>query len=92
MSDSNDSIMSPHDWLNQKVWSHLAGAWVGLELDEAQGKNDGVVRGYRYFSCPPNHGFSAQNTLKFEIAESRGVSWGFHPAFKLGSSKDMAKL
>ena len=39
--------------------SHLAGAWVGLELDDAQGKNDGVVRGYRYFCCPPNHGFSA---------------------------------
>ena len=27
------------------------GEWVGLELDRAKGKNDGEVRGVRYFRC-----------------------------------------
>ncbi|CAJ1355323.1 unnamed protein product [Effrenium voratum] len=32
------------------------GRWLGLELDEAEGKNDGVVQSCRYFSCPAQHG------------------------------------
>ena len=37
---------------------------MGVELDEAQGKNDGNVAGESYFSCPPNHGvFSRMNRL-----------------------------
>lgn len=57
--------------------THFApGAWVGLELDDAQGKNDGVVRGYRYFCCPPNHGLFVRPAVLMPIArtpcESRG--------------------
>ncbi|WVR06294.1 hypothetical protein IAU60_003324 [Kwoniella sp. DSM 27419] len=33
-----------------------AGKWVGVELIEAGGKNDGSVKGERYFDCQPNHG------------------------------------
>lgn len=33
-----------------------AGNWLGVELDDASGKNDGAVQGRRYFTCKPGHG------------------------------------
>ena len=32
------------------------GEWIGIELDEAEGKNDGTVNGIRYFGCQQSHG------------------------------------
>jgi dynactin 1 len=36
--------------------SFQTGKWVGIELDDPQGKNSGVVQGKRYFECKLNHG------------------------------------
>ncbi|KAL2759871.1 hypothetical protein ACRALDRAFT_2038634 [Sodiomyces alcalophilus JCM 7366] len=37
--------------------AHFApGDWVGIELDEDTGKNDGSVQGERYFDCAMGHG------------------------------------
>lgn len=33
-----------------------AGDWIGVVLDDASGKNDGSVKGRRYFTCEPGHG------------------------------------
>ncbi|XP_075919202.1 CAP-Gly domain-containing linker protein 4-like isoform X4 [Petromyzon marinus] len=33
--------------------------WAGVELDEADGKNNGSVDGTRYFTCAPRHGIFA---------------------------------
>ncbi|XP_029114233.1 CAP-Gly domain-containing linker protein 4 isoform X3 [Scleropages formosus] len=35
------------------------GLWAGVELDEAEGKNDGSVAGVQYFACPVRHGIFA---------------------------------
>lgn len=32
------------------------GKWVGIELSEPVGKNDGSVKGVPYFSCQMNYG------------------------------------
>ena len=30
--------------------------WAGVEYAEPVGKNDGAVKGVRYFTCPPETG------------------------------------
>lgn len=32
------------------------GKWIGIELSEPKGKNDGSVMGVAYFSCKANYG------------------------------------
>lgn len=40
-----------------------AGAWIGVVLDNATGKNDGSVQGQRYFDCQPGHGMFVRPTV-----------------------------
>lgn len=46
--------------------THFApGDWIGIELEDASGKNDGAIQGKRYFDCPPGHGmFTRPSVLK----------------------------
>ncbi|KAG1469415.1 hypothetical protein G6F56_003268 [Rhizopus delemar] len=45
--------------------SFQTGKWIGVELDEPEGKNSGVVQGKRYFECKANHGvFTRPNNVK----------------------------
>lgn len=43
------------------------GTWIGVELDAPKGKNDGSIKGVRYFSCKPQHGmFVRADKLRFD--------------------------
>ncbi|KAK4243783.1 dynein associated protein-domain-containing protein [Corynascus novoguineensis] len=45
--------------------SFAPGYWVGIELEDASGKNDGSVNDVRYFDCPMGYGmFVRPNALK----------------------------
>lgn len=39
-----------------------AGEWVGIELEEDTGKNDGSVQGERYFDCDMGYGMFVRPT------------------------------
>jgi hypothetical protein len=43
--------------------------WIGIILDDAQGKNNGSVKGKAYFNCEENHGtFLRPNLVRCIIA------------------------
>lgn len=43
--------------------SFSTGKWVGIELYQPNGKNDGSVNGITYFTCKPNCGVFVRPTL-----------------------------
>lgn len=48
------------------------GEWVGVELEEATGKNDGAVKGDRYFQCRPGYGmFLRQSGVKRVVQDAK---------------------
>jgi len=51
--------------------------WVGIELDEPRGSNDGEVDGIRYFDCEENHGLFVKYqklTMKMTTIDRSGVN------------------
>ena len=51
--------------------THFApGDWIGIELEDASGKNDGAVQGQRYFDCPPGHGMFIRPSVLTIVDES----------------------
>ena len=48
--------------------THFAkGTWIGVAIDQARGKNDGSVKGHRYFQCEKKHGLftKPENVIRF---------------------------
>jgi dynactin 1 len=43
------------------------GTWLGIELNEPAGKNDGSVRDERYFTCPKDHGLFIRDSSGVRI-------------------------
>lgn len=51
--------------------THFApGDWIGVELGDASGKNDGAVQGQRYFDCLPGHGMFIRPSVLTIVDES----------------------
>ncbi|KAL1914447.1 uncharacterized protein VTP21DRAFT_8899 [Calcarisporiella thermophila] len=50
--------------------SFAPGNWVGVELDEPAGKNNGVVQGRRYFMCKENYGVFVRSSQIKIVEES----------------------
>lgn len=48
------------------------GDWIGVELDEASGKNDGSVQGERYFDCEDKYGMFLRSTGIGKVVEDPG--------------------
>lgn len=46
-----------------------AGEWLGLELADSTGKNDGSVKGERYFECEPCHGIFIRKEAVVKIVK-----------------------
>ncbi|VDO00213.1 unnamed protein product [Rodentolepis nana] len=49
-----------------------SGIWVGIELDEAFGKNNGSVNGVFYFDCEENHGIFAPIGRVYKVSRTSG--------------------
>ncbi|KPM34628.1 Dynactin, isoform [Neonectria ditissima] len=46
------------------------GEWIGIELDEKTGKNDGSVQGERYFDCPAGYGMFVKPMMVTILAQA----------------------
>lgn len=52
--------------------THFAvGDWIGVELNEATGKNDGAVQGERYFDCEAGFGMFIRPTAVGSVIQQQ---------------------
>ena len=58
------------------------GAWLGLELSDDKGKNDGSVNGERYFECEPGFGIFIRPESITEIIDRPPVATNGKPISK----------
>eukprot|EP00927_Polykrikos_kofoidii_P012321 TRINITY_DN15310_c0_g1_i1.p1 TRINITY_DN15310_c0_g1~~TRINITY_DN15310_c0_g1_i1.p1 ORF type:complete len:863 (-),score=151.51 TRINITY_DN15310_c0_g1_i1:60-2648(-) len=98
MSDGNADSAKPVPVVGQRVVvaglsgivrftgqaDFAVGDWVGIELDERAGRNDGEIQGKRYFECPEDHGIFVRPTVVRITDESTGGASG---AAKLKASE-----
>ncbi|KAJ3380128.1 hypothetical protein HDU84_006162 [Entophlyctis sp. JEL0112] len=54
--------------------SFAGGVWYGLELEDAQGKNDGSIQGVRYFDCEAQRGMFVRQTMIKRILAASTVT------------------
>jgi len=66
--------------------SFAAGTWIGIELDNPNGKNDGKVQGKEYFACKPMHGIFIRPEA---IAKGKGKGKSPNASGYPGSKKEM---
>lgn len=63
-----------------------AGVWLGIELDQPVGKNDGSVSGIRYFDCKPSYGVFAPPSKVTRIGDSSQRTFAI-PAVPVGKGR-----
>lgn len=76
------------------------GQWAGIEMDEADGKNDGSVGGIQYFKCSPKHGIfaplskirRANEPMKTFIRSSSNKTTGPIKSTKIDLSRVTSKI
>ncbi|OAA59451.1 dynactin [Cordyceps fumosorosea ARSEF 2679] len=49
--------------------SFQVGEWIGVELEDKTGKNDGSVQGQRYFDCPMGYGMFVKPMMATIVAQ-----------------------
>ncbi|XP_076015502.1 CAP-Gly domain-containing linker protein 4 [Genypterus blacodes] len=73
------------------------GLWAGVELDKAEGKNDGSVAGVQYFTCRLKHGIFAplskiSKPLERRKANSPKTSTPLRPPRRMDLCRSSAKI